>query len=70
MTELLRQYLEANTKVQHRIEEISKIMKGNINSEELKNLRRRKEILQQEKYELSSTISEIIHSLESKEKVV
>lgn len=60
MTELVKSYLGYAIEVKKRMDEIAQLMKKAIDIEELKSLRARYNLLQDERYEILGVASEMI----------
>lgn len=61
MTELIKSYLAAAAMVRNRITELTQQMKEEKDADKLKLLRIRRDILQDERYEMLGVVSEMIH---------
>lgn len=68
MTELIKSYLAAASMVRNRMAELTQQMKEETNADKLKSLRMRRDILQDERYEMLGVVSEMIHRKTETEK--
>lgn len=69
MTELINSYLKAAQLVKKRIDEISEIMKCEKDIEVLKALKARRDLLEDERYDMLGVVSEMIKQSEDYERV-
>lgn len=69
MTELIKSYLAAAAMVRKRMTELTEQMKEETDADKLKTLRIRRDLLQDERYEVLGVVSEIIRRNTQSEKV-
>ena len=68
MTELIKSYLAVASMVRNRMTELTQQMKEEEDADKLKSLRIRRDILQDERYEMLGVVSEMIHRNSETEK--